>query len=67
MDFDVMMRQLEVLLRAAYKKHDDIYFVCGDRRLTMFEKGRDNYLTITWRLDAVTDSISKPANWPKDF
>jgi len=67
MDFDIMMRQLECLLRAAYKKHEDIRFVCDNRRLTMYEKGRDNYFTVTWRLDSLTDSISKPANWPEDL
>ena len=62
-----MMRQLEVCLRVAFKKHEDVRFVTGDRRLTMFIKEGENYLTVTWKLDTYTDSLSRPTNWPKDL
>ena len=62
-----MMRQLEVVLRTAFKKHEDVRFVTGDRRLTMFIRERENYLTVTWKLDTYTDSLSRPTNWPEDL
>ena len=67
MDFDVLMRQLEALLRGVYKKHEDIRFATGNRRLTMFVRERESYLAITWKLDTYTDSLSRPTNWPEDL
>ena len=64
---DHMMELLETLLRKAYKGDSNIRFVRGDRRLTAFIKGKDRYLTVTWKLDVLTDSLSRPTNWPKDW
>ena len=64
---DSMMMQLEIFLKMAFKKHGNVRFVTGNRRLTMFAMEGKNYVTVTWKLDTYTDSLSRPTNWPKDL
>jgi hypothetical protein len=61
-----MIELLAILINKAYEKDPRIRVIHGDRTLTAFLK-TDRYLTVTWKLDTFTDSMSRPANWPDDL